>query len=93
MLQMIKQDKTPGESSKVERRTYLKVFKKMTIKIFNELRRRKDEHSEFNKDLENIKKARAEGYNNCNKKYTGRNYKYIRSLKDKSSKIICVHNK
>ena len=58
MFQTKEQDKTPEEElSKVEISNLSdKKSKLMIIKMFNELGRRMDEHSEkFNKELENIK--------------------------------------
>ena len=57
MFQMKEQDKISEELSQVEICNLSdKAFKVMIIKMLNKLRRGKDKHSEFNKELENIKK-------------------------------------
>ena len=48
-----------------------KELKAMVIKLLTKLRKRKGENSEnFNKELDDIKKSRAEERNNWNEKYT-----------------------
>ena len=70
MFQTKEQDKTPEkELSEMEiSNLYNKDFKVMIIKMFKELWRRLDEHSEklevFNKELKNIKRNKDEEYNN-----------------------------
>ena len=55
------------------------MFKAIKIRILTKLGKRIDELNEdFNKELENIKRNRAEKYNNWNEKYTSENSQHIK---------------